>query len=89
MVYFNQYYGIFIGDWVWHKIGYKHKEDNSKARNFLPFSFGEGLHSNHHAYPYKINKACQWFEIDFTYYILILCSWARIIKFNPQLKELA
>lgn len=89
MPYFNQYYGIFIGDWLWHKVGYKHKKDKSKARNFLPFSFGEGLHSNHHAYPHKINKACRWFEIDFTYYILILCSWVRIIKFNPQLKELA
>lgn len=89
MPFFNQYYGIFIGDWVWHRFGYKHKEDKSQARNFLPFSFGEGLHSNHHAHPYKINKACRWFEIDFTYYMLILCSWARIIKFNPQLKEFA
>ena len=78
----NQYYGTFIGDWFWHKIGYKHPATKSEARNFLPFSIVEGLHSNHHAYPNRANKAYRWFEFDFFYHACVVLSWIRIIKFT-------
>jgi stearoyl-CoA desaturase (Delta-9 desaturase) len=86
MPYFHQYYGTFIGDWFWHKIGYKHPSVKGEARNFLPIWFGEALHSNHHAYPNRINKAVRWFEFDLLYWVLILLSWINIIKFNKHLE---
>lgn len=79
---FNQYYGTFIGDYFWHRVGYKHSAVRGEARNFLPISIIEGLHSNHHTYPNRANKADRWFEIDFFYYSCVVLSWMRVIKFT-------
>lgn len=86
--YFNQYYGTFLGDWFWHKFGYKNPNGSSEARNFLPFTFlGGGLHANHHAYPDKPNKAYHWFEVDFFYYGCVILSWLGVLKFTKTFQS--
>lgn len=82
--YYHQYFGTFVGDWLWHKVGYKHPKIKGDARNICPIIFLEGLHSNHHVFPQKVNRACRWFEFDFFYYTCVVLSWVRIIKFNKQ-----
>jgi len=79
---FNQYYGTLIGDWIVHKIGWKHPASKGEARNLLPLVITEGLHSNHHVYPNRLNKAVRWFEIDLFYYFCVVLSWIKIIKFT-------
>lgn len=78
----NQYFGTFLGDWFYHKFGYKNPAHKGEARNFSPVVITSGLHSNHHAYPNKTNKAERWFEFDLFYYGCVLLSWLKIIKFT-------
>jgi stearoyl-CoA desaturase (delta-9 desaturase) len=41
---------------------------------------GEGWHNNHHYYPAAARQGFFWWEIDFTYYILRLLQWLRLIN---------
>jgi stearoyl-CoA desaturase (delta-9 desaturase) len=40
---------------------------------------GEGWHNNHHHYPLSARQGFFWWEIDITYYILVMLSWCGII----------
>lgn len=82
--YYVQYGGTFIGDWVWHKIGYKHPHCKTEARNGWPWPLTEGLHSNHHVNPGHPNKAVRWFEIDFFYWTLRLYEILGAVKFTER-----
>ena len=79
---YHQHFSTFVGDWFWHKIGYKHPNSKDDARNFWPIIFLEGLHGNHHALPRQVNRACRWFEFDFFYYGCVVMSWFGIFKFK-------
>lgn len=78
----NQYYGVFLGDFIWHKFGYKHPNGKTEARNILPIVLHGGLHSNHHNNPNEPNKAVRWFELDLNYHICKLLALIKIIKWT-------
>jgi stearoyl-CoA desaturase (delta-9 desaturase) len=40
---------------------------------------GELFQNNHHKHPMSINFAKKWYEIDPTYPVIKLLSWAKII----------
>lgn len=82
--YFIQYFGTFVGDYFWHKVGYRHPKSTSEARNFWPWPTLEGLHSNHHVYPGKPNVACRWWEIDFFYWQTKLLALFGLVKFHKK-----
>ena len=42
-------------------------------------TFGEGWHNNHHYYPGSTRQGFYWWEIDMTYYGLILLSKVGLI----------
>jgi stearoyl-CoA desaturase (delta-9 desaturase) len=40
---------------------------------------GEGWHNNHHHYQSATRQGFYWWEIDLTYYILVLFSWFGLV----------
>lgn len=58
-----------------------HTKDDSR-NNFLLalLTMGEGWHNNHHHYPASARQGFYWWEIDLTYYGLVLLSWLGLIR---------
>ncbi len=53
-----------------HMFGYKNYETTDDSRNnwlVALFTYGEGWHNNHHAYPRLARHGHKWWEIDMTY----------------------
>ena len=42
-------------------------------------TFGEGWHNNHHFYPSSVRQGFFWWEIDVTYYALVVLSWFGLV----------
>jgi stearoyl-CoA desaturase (delta-9 desaturase) len=66
-----------------HCLGKKVYETGDTSRNnFLLalLTFGEGWHNNHHFYPACARQGFKWWQIDITYYLLLLLEKVRIIK---------
>jgi stearoyl-CoA desaturase (delta-9 desaturase) len=40
---------------------------------------GEGWHNNHHAYQSSARQGFRWWEMDVTYYVLVVLSWLGIV----------
>ena len=58
-----------------HKFGFTRyaTEDNSKNNWILAIlAMGEGWHNNHHHYPATVKQGFRWYEIDLTYYLLLI-----------------
>ena len=65
-----------------HQVGTKRFVTNDDSRNNLVLAlitFGEGWHNNHHHYPASARQGFYWWEIDITYYILVVLSWLGIV----------
>src|SRR5262249_15396810 len=72
--------GGILGHWfvgyVSHKIGYVRygiHGASAEGRNvfFLGvFSFGEGFHNNHHAYPGSARMGVKWYELDAGWFVV-------------------
>jgi stearoyl-CoA desaturase (delta-9 desaturase) len=66
-----------------HMIGNKRYRMNNESRNsFLLalITLGEGWHNNHHHYAVSARQGFYWWEIDITYYLLLILSWIGIIR---------
>jgi stearoyl-CoA desaturase (Delta-9 desaturase) len=66
-----------------HLIGRRRYNTPDHSRNnwFLALiTFGEGWHNNHHHYPIAARQGFFWWEIDLTYYVLIMLSWLGIVR---------
>ena len=60
---------------VAHKFGSRRfKTRDSSRNNFLLalLTFGEGWHNNHHKHPGSARQGMRWYEIDLTWYGLVL-----------------
>ncbi|MGA8156469.1 MAG: fatty acid desaturase [Rhodoplanes sp.] len=54
--------------------------DDSRNNWFLALlTMGEGWHNNHHAYQSSVRQGFRWWEIDFTYYLLVMLSRLGLI----------
>ena len=48
---------------------------------------GEGYHNNHHKHGGRANfGGVRWYEIDVTYYIMILLDKMKLIQLKPVAK---
>ncbi|MCP3691529.1 MAG: acyl-CoA desaturase [Planctomycetaceae bacterium] len=55
-------------------------KDQSRNNWFLALiTFGEGWHNNHHRYQSSVRQGFYWWELDITYYILVLMSWCGLV----------
>jgi stearoyl-CoA desaturase (Delta-9 desaturase) len=43
-------------------------------------TMGEGWHNNHHAYQSSARQGFRWWEVDMTYYVLVILSWFGIVR---------
>lgn len=58
-----------------HLWGYQSYNSGDNSRNnwwVALLTFDEGWHNNHHAYPYSARMGFKWFEVDVTYWIILL-----------------
>lgn len=75
-------HGVII-NWYAHKYGYINFKVNDTAKNLLPVDFlmmGECYHNNHHKFGGRPNFGVRWFEIDLTYYLMLIFSKLGILK---------
>lgn len=66
-----------------HRVGTRRYETDDDSRNSLVLALitlGEGWHNNHHRYPGATRQGFFWWEVDLTYYGLVLLKWLRIIR---------
>ena len=70
-----------------HVWGSRRFETSDSSRNnfwLALLTLGEGWHNNHHRWPQSARQGFRWWEIDVTYYLLVLMSKAGIIHdLNP------
>ena len=67
---------------VAHRVGSRRYETKDDSRNnfwLAMITFGEGWHNNHHHYPASVRQGFYWWEIDVTYYILVMMSWLGLV----------
>jgi stearoyl-CoA desaturase (delta-9 desaturase) len=58
-----------------HMWGYRNYETKDDSRNLWwvgLLAFGEGWHNNHHAFQRMARHGHRWWEIDLTYYVILL-----------------
>lgn len=66
-------------------------EDESRNNFLLALvTFGEGWHNNHHRYPVSARQGFRWWQIDITFYILVILSWLGVVwEIKPVPRHLA
>lgn len=65
-----------------HRFGHRRFDTKDDSRNNFLLALltgGEGWHNNHHRYPASARQGFRWWEIDWTWYGLIVLSWVRLI----------
>ena len=76
------YHATFCINSLAHVIGRKRYVTGDDSRNnwlLALVTFGEGWHNNHHAFQSSVRQGFRWWEIDPTYYILVVLSWFGVI----------
>jgi stearoyl-CoA desaturase (delta-9 desaturase) len=76
------YHGTFTVNSLAHRWGSRRYATSDDSRNNLLLALvtlGEGWHNNHHHYPGAARQGFFWWEIDLTYYGLLLLSKLGLI----------
>ncbi len=76
------YQGTYLINSLSHCIGRRRFATHDDSRNSLVLAlltFGEGWHNNHHHYPASARQGFYWWEIDITYYLLVVLSWTGLV----------
>jgi stearoyl-CoA desaturase (delta-9 desaturase) len=66
-----------------HMYGSRRYNTPDTSRNNLLLALitlGEGWHNNHHHFAVSARQGFFWWEIDMTYYLLVVMSWLGIVK---------
>jgi stearoyl-CoA desaturase (delta-9 desaturase) len=77
------FHGTCLINSLAHRTGSRRYETSDDSRNSFALAvitLGEGWHNNHHRYPGATRQGFFWWEIDLTYYGLVLLSWIGIIR---------
>jgi stearoyl-CoA desaturase (delta-9 desaturase) len=65
-----------------HIIGRKRYATGDESRNnwlLAIITMGEGWHNNHHYYCASTRQGFYWWEIDLSYYLLVMMSWVGLV----------
>jgi stearoyl-CoA desaturase (Delta-9 desaturase) len=76
------YHATFCINSLAHVHGTKRFVTGDDSRNSLVLALvtmGEGWHNNHHACQSSVRQGFRWWEIDATFYVLTVLSWAGIV----------
>ncbi len=66
-----------------HRMGrrrYRTRDDSRNSLLLALLTLGEGWHNNHHRYPAATRQGFFWWEIDVTWYVLVVMSWLGLIR---------
>jgi stearoyl-CoA desaturase (Delta-9 desaturase) len=76
------YHATFCINSLAHVRGSKRYVTGDDSRNnwlLALFTMGEGWHNNHHAYQSSARQGFRWWELDASYYVLVVLSWLGIV----------
>jgi stearoyl-CoA desaturase (delta-9 desaturase) len=80
-------HGTFTINSLTHLIGRKRYDTGDESRNhwlLAIITMGEGWHNNHHYYGASSRMGFYWWEIDLSYYVLVVMSWLGLVwDLNP------
>ncbi len=65
-----------------HTFGSRRYDTDDDSRNnfwLALITFGEGWHNNHHYFPSSARQGFRWWEIDISYYLLVVLSWIGLV----------
>ena len=77
------YHGTYTINSLAHRFGRRRFATRDSSRNSFLLSLltlGEGWHNNHHHYPATVRQGFYWWELDPTWYGLVLLSWTGLIR---------
>ncbi len=77
------YHGTFSVNSLSHVWGSRRFATTDQSRNNFLIALwtgGEGWHNNHHHYMASVKQGFFWWEVDFSYYILRMMSWVRLVS---------
>lgn len=66
-----------------HSSGYQTFKTGDRSTNcwwIALFSWGEGWHNNHHAFPFSARHGLKWFELDHTWHVIKALSWLGLAR---------
>lgn len=75
-------HGTYTINSLAHRWGSRRYDTGDFSRNNFTLAlitFGEGWHNNHHFYPASTRQGFYWWEIDISYYVLKMMSWAGLV----------
>jgi stearoyl-CoA desaturase (delta-9 desaturase) len=64
---------------MWGGRRYKTADDSRNNFFIALWTGGEGWHNNHHHYMASVRQGFYWWEIDFSFYVLKMMSWFRLV----------
>lgn len=76
------YHVTFCINSLAHTFGSRRYDTNDDSRNNLwlaLITFGEGWHNNHHYAPSSARQGFRWWEIDVSFYLLVVMSWCGLV----------
>jgi len=76
------YHVTYAVNSIAHQLGSRRFETKDHSRNnfvLALLTLGEGWHNNHHRYCGSARQGFYWWEIDITYYVLVLLSWFGLV----------
>lgn len=88
-------YGLFVRSvLLWHSTwlinsashltgGYRTFDSEDNSRNLwwaAILTYGEGWHNNHHAYPNVAKAGLKWWEIDTTWWVILVLKWLGLAR---------
>ncbi len=77
------YHGTFTINSLTHRFGRRRYATTDSSKNSLLLALitlGEGWHNNHHYYQASANQGFFWWEIDVSYYTLVVLSWFGLVR---------
>ncbi len=76
------YHATFSINSFAHRFGVQRYETNDSSRNNMLLALitlGEGWHNNHHRYPAIAHQGIRWWEVDLTYYFILLLQKCKLV----------
>jgi stearoyl-CoA desaturase (delta-9 desaturase) len=77
------WHGTFSINSVMHVFGKRVFETSDDSRNSMIFALltmGEGWHNNHHHHQGSAAQGFRWWQLDFSYYTLLLLEKVRVVR---------
>ncbi len=77
------WHGTFTINSLAHVWGRRVYETTDTSRNnavLAVITGGEGWHNNHHRYPWAARQGFRWWQIDVTYYVLVLFRGLGVVR---------